>query len=200
MRDLEYIPSISICLLKSAALSSRYHPALEVGVSDSGGCCMPGQNVLKGAVARPRKVEGLLVYFLGGLGGICPALKSTFCSPKKFGVPTLVTHGSQGQPTSKMKGQKSRRTNRIPSSGGGESLCITAWIRARYDVIEAVVAGAIQPGFRKPRGGSPFERRKSLSSEIMPATVCTLVVSWKHGDGRHRVGRRGQETHWCRSR
>ena len=32
-------------------------------------------------------------------------------------------------------------------------------------------------GLRKPSGGLPVESRKSLRSEIMPATVCTSAVS-----------------------
>ena len=33
-------------------------------------------------------------------------------------------------------------------------------------------------GLSQPSGGSPSEIKKSFSKEIMPATVCTLAVSW----------------------
>jgi hypothetical protein len=48
---------------------------------------------------------------------------------------------------------KSRMTNSIPSSGGRESSGPAARIRARYDVIEAVEAVAIQPGVEETERG-----------------------------------------------
>ena len=42
-------------------------------------------------------------------------------------------------------------------------------------------------GLRKPSGGLPFEIKKSLSNEIIPATACSLEVSWGRGvRGRER--------------
>src|SRR6266702_693232 len=52
-------------------------------------------------------------------------------------------------------------------------------------------------GLRKPSGGSPFEMRLSVSSEIMPATVCALAVSWVLGwmaaEGGKKERRTGAE-------
>ena len=60
-----------------------------------------------------------------------------------------------------MKAQNSRRTNRIPSSFGGESISTTSWIRARYDVIETPQAGAVQPGVQEAK------RRHALRNQIV---------------------------------
>ncbi|SRR6266702_2521354 len=79
----------------------------------------------------------------------------------------------------KSEESKSCRTNRIPSDDGGESISLAARIRARHDLIEARKAAAIQPGVEEVKRGLPFESKKSLSSEIIPSTVCTLAVSWK---------------------
>ncbi len=49
-------------------------------------------------------------------------------------------------------------------------------------------------GFRKPSGGLPSESRWSLR-EIIPATICTLAVSWMDDAERWEVG----ETHWRRA-
>ena len=43
--------------------------------------------------------------------------------------------------------------NRIPSSHGGESFSPASWIRARYDVIEAPQASAVQPGVQEAKRG-----------------------------------------------
>ena len=52
-----------------------------------------------------------------------------------------------------MKVQNSRRTNRIPSNRGRESFSPASWITARYDVIEAPQASAVQPGVQEAKWG-----------------------------------------------
>ena len=57
---------------------------------------------------------------------------------------------------SKVNSQKSRWTNRIPSSDGGEHISPTARIRARYDALctlKAVAMPAIQPGVEEAKRG-----------------------------------------------
>ena len=45
------------------------------------------------------------------------------------------------------KGQRSRKTNRIPSIDGIESFSAAAWVMAVSDVIDAI---PVQPGFVQP--------------------------------------------------
>jgi len=52
-----------------------------------------------------------------------------------------------------MDSQISRRTNRIPSSNGGESLGVAAWVIARFDVVEDREAIAVQPGVEEAKRG-----------------------------------------------
>ena len=66
--------------------------------------------------------------------------------------------------------------------------------------LRPAIASLYNQGFRNPSGFFPFEIKKSLSSEIMPATVCTLAVSWMLAEPTTETGASGEwrKTHRCR--
>ncbi len=73
------------------------------------------------------------------------------CSSIKSGVPRPVTYATQSQPNVEKKQSKSRRTNRIPSSDGVESIGAAARVIARCDVVEATPCVAVQPGIEEAK-------------------------------------------------
>src|SRR6266702_6330426 len=91
------------------------------------------------------------------------------CSSKQSGVPRPVTYGAHSRTTLKVNGQKSRRTNRTPS-------VLQPGLEPDVMSLRPARPSLYGLGLRKPSGGLPFEIKKSLSSEIIPATVCNSTT------------------------
>ena len=59
-----------------------------------------------------------------------------------------MTYGAQGHRTSNAKQQG---THSIPSADSGESIGVTARIRAAYDIGESFAAAPVQPGVEEAK-------------------------------------------------
>src|SRR6266702_7384328 len=98
------------------------------------------------------------------------------CSVKKSGVPRPVTYASQSQPISKAKNQSlAGRTGAHPAPAENPAV-LQPGLEPDMMSLRPAKPLLYNQGLRKPSGGLPFEIKKSLSSEIIPATVCNSTT------------------------
>ena len=127
-----------------------------------------------------------------GTGPSILVANSISSSSTKSGVPRPVTYATQSQST-KHQSIVTGQTGSHPGTAVNPSVPHPGLLPFVMSV-KPKRPWPYNQGLRKPSGAFPSVIKKSLRSAIMPATTCTLTISWmddtEWGDGR--------KTHRCR--